>query len=605
VRSNRGDDHCLDFYISIYLPVITELNGPMWSIVHALLLWLDQPSHYWSIVIVAYAAVLLSALAAYYGPSRHWRWNSPLVFGMLLGLSIIAFRWPVCFENVQRDNPDESQMIAGAIVLQSSPVFWQHVDGTTHGPLAQWPLAIQGALGMRIDFTNARLLSSVLAWLTIVFTWLTLRVIFEEGLSRVLVLPMALFVASTDFWDFTQYSSEHVPVALLAGGMWLVVSETFTTGRAHRWRLSLAGLLLGAVPFAKLQGTPLGLWIGLMAVIFTLTHAGTSRRERVRLVAHLVGGAVAVPVAIAVMVIANRIWPDFWDSYIESNIRYAKAFPMDWTRAWSSFIRLASVAENFPHFFYPSFWLMIGALAVCCVGRWSQRDLKFLGLTAGLLFLAIYAALAPNRPFTHYLQFVIAPTALATGAAVGLVIRRANTIGREAGGLMRCFFTIVPLAIFLAVGTRSLVSYSLIRTVPSLGRFTVTHGKLSRPPVADWLINNTSVDEPVAMWGWEPHYFVEANRKHATREAHTALQIYNSPVRTAYVTRYLQDLKAAGPRTFIDVVGPGSFAFEDRSRYAHETAPALNAFLTENYRFITEIGSARIYGRKDVTFRHP
>jgi hypothetical protein len=305
-----------------------------------------------------------------------------------------------------------------------------------------------------------------------------------------------------------------------------------------------------------------------------------------------------------VQILANRIWPDFWSYYIESNIMYAKTFPMDWSHARESFMRLAA-AENFPAYFYPSFWLMIAGALLCLPRRWSGRELQIVGLSFGLVALSIYVTLLPNRQYTHYLQFVIAPLALATGTVAGMVIQSGRALAVRAKGSLRYLSRLAPVALFLAIGTYSLVHYSFTRTLPSMGRFTATDGKLSRSPVADWLINNTSADESVAIWGWEPHYFVEANRKHATREAHTALQIYDSPVRSAYISRYLHDLKTAKPPAFVDVVGPGSFAFQDQSKHGHETVPELKNFIAENYRLVTQIGSARIYGRRDLTFRHP
>ena len=59
-------------------------------------------------------------------------------------------------------NPDEPQMIAGAITLERFPVYWEYVDGTTHGPLANVPLLIGNALGLPLDYAGARFVAGVL-----------------------------------------------------------------------------------------------------------------------------------------------------------------------------------------------------------------------------------------------------------------------------------------------------------------------------------------------------------------------------------------------------------------------------------------------------------
>ncbi len=73
------------------------------------------------------AWTLRDALRRDAAPLAGWKW------WLVAALTMLAFRWPVVWTPHQL-NPDESQLIAGAITLRHDPVFWRSVDGSTAGP---------------------------------------------------------------------------------------------------------------------------------------------------------------------------------------------------------------------------------------------------------------------------------------------------------------------------------------------------------------------------------------------------------------------------------------------------------------------------------------
>lgn len=526
------------------------------------------------------------------------RWNRPALFAASLALALLAFRWPMIFENRQLNNPDESQMIAGAIVLKSDPIFWKSVDGTTHGPLVQLPLAALGALGVRLDYTNARLVSTVLVWATLLFVWLTLRVPFGDGLARVLTVPVAVFEITTDFFDFNQYSSEHVPMALLAAATWLVVEETIGRSVPVKWRLGVIGILLGAVPFAKLQGAPIGVWLGAMGLILILANREMTWRERGRSCAWLVGGALVVPTVVGVMVVAYDIRHDFWVTYIQTNLLYASAHSFEFHEGVRNLISLVNHPVSFREFYEPLVVLMIGS-AVGCLFLGRSGNLRFMALVGGLLVVSAYATIAPNRQYTHYVQFLIAPLTLSAGAFIGTIYQHCERRFRSRGIRRFALVSLCSATAFILVAGSQLVHRYTYGEPDRVGLFSTTRGKLPGSAVARIVRDLTGEKDYVAMWGWEPRYLVEANRMHATREAHSALELFPSPVRDYYRTRYMNDLRRKNPAIFVDVTGEGSFYFEDRSKYSHETFPELADEIALNYHLLAEIGADRIYLRND------
>src|SRR5439155_15541324 len=75
-----------------------------------------------------------------------------------------------------------------------------------------------------------------------------------------------------------------------------------------------------AVPFAKLQGTPIAAVALAGAVGFALFDSSDWQR-RWRALGAIFGGAATVPAIILGMVLAWGLWSDFLYSYILDNIR--------------------------------------------------------------------------------------------------------------------------------------------------------------------------------------------------------------------------------------------------------------------------------------------
>jgi hypothetical protein len=571
----------------------------------SLLAWLDRyPPRYWSCVWITLSVVVISALGAYFAPRRSARWNHPALFAAAIGLAILAFRWPVVFDNEGIFNPDEGHVLAGALALSHDPVPWRSIDGMTHGPLDLLPLVVMERAGIRLDYTNARLLAAFLIWLTVVFTWLTLRQRFGDGLGRMLVLPFALFVITTRFADFVLYSTEHVPIALLAAAVWLLTGATLPLRSDRPWRLGLAGLCLGAAPWAKLQSAPIALWLGVMGVAFVLLDKGVQWPTRARLATWLIGGALVVPVTIAGVVLVNGAWHDFWVCYVKANIYYTEQMPMDWSTALPFFRRLAIGGESYTWFFWGHIIVLAGALILRLF--WARTDeWRFLVLSLGLLVVSLYTVLAPNRTFMHYLHFSFTPVVLATGAALGsLVLRAERKLFVWRGIPFRPLAWLLLIA-FFAKAAWPVLLFPLNGYSPPLGTYGVRKGKLARSDVAGLVLTVTKPNESIVVWGWEPRYYVESNRRPGIREGETEREMFDSPFRDYYRERMVKDFERSNSPVFIDVVGRGTFYFEDRLKYAHETFPALAALIAQRYRFIAEMGNVRIYLRNDRPFNPP
>src|SRR5258708_5353232 len=159
----------------------------MSSMLSRLLTWLDaSDAHYWWVAWIFFSLTAVVAVIGFFSSRDRAWWLHPAVWGGLLLLPLLGFRWPSLIENKQLSDPDESQLMAAALTLRHDPLFWRSVDGTTHGPLAALPLVAPLLAGRPLDFTTARTMSVLLVWCAVVSAWLVFRHLFGARMAGVL-----------------------------------------------------------------------------------------------------------------------------------------------------------------------------------------------------------------------------------------------------------------------------------------------------------------------------------------------------------------------------------------------------------------------------------
>lgn len=373
----------------------------------AALTWLDaSPTRFeaaaWSVSAATAACAAGAALP--WGTGRWWR--NPAIFAALALFSILAFRWPMLCDNREPENPDESQMMSAAMTLRADPLYWKSVDGQTRGPMDDWALLAVLRTTGNLDYTDARLVGVLLDWTCVVCAWMALRRIFTDGWARLLVLPLLALYAFSDSWSFVQYGTENVADALIALASALVLTAWFPPGQApSARRLFIAGLALGAVSFAKLQGVPIAAWVAVFAAWQILATGKSGCRMRA-LAAFLAGG-LAVPSAMLLWIASSGIWGDFYGSYIQDNIRYAGARWFSWAQTPAKFWELCGYIECSKPFLL---WAIATAgFALLAIPLFSRPHRRPAAFCLGLVVASAYAVMAPGRMFQHYLQFFFFP----------------------------------------------------------------------------------------------------------------------------------------------------------------------------------------------------
>ncbi|HWA27680.1 MAG TPA: hypothetical protein VG734_18635 [Lacunisphaera sp.] len=497
---------------------------------------------------------------------------------------LVAFRWPL-IALPHELYPDESQLIAGAMTLRHDPVFWRSVDGGTAGPLDYFVMLPAASFSGTGAYAATRLTAALLIWGMLAGAGETLALVANRRVARLAVLPALAFEAFTTSPEFIHYSTELLPGLMLALAVLAIVRQGIHAARGNLWA---AALLLGAVPFAKLQAAPIAAVLGLALVVVEI-RAGRSRH-----VALLAGVALLPTVFFLSLVTITGQAEQMFIPYFLQNTLYAQTgrLPLG--------VVIRQFAEQSATNGHHALWLagnaafFAGTLVFVRSGAAARR--RHLLAAAGLLAVTAICILSPGRPYHHYLNFLTLPVTLLAGTSLALAWETrtsANARVALAAAFLAC--TVLPLA--------------LLRASPRADPFEYYNSVISaRGPAHGELVARirsfASPGEALGVWGWRSSLYVEASLYQATRLAHTESLHVAGPWQKFYLRRFYDDLVAAAPPVIVDATGPGNFRFENRAT-GLESFPLLFDWVKARYQLVGEWDGARLYVRRDRVKPNP
>ncbi len=514
-------------------------------------------------------------------PTPTWshRWRIPL----LVFLTLLAWRWPQLVTHSEL-NPDESQFIAGALTLRHDPVFWRSVDGFTSGPLVSFALVSLTLLGVPVDYFAARLVAllAIVATFTCCYRLLLAR--YSARVASLAVTPAAVFFALTADADFNHYSSEMIPLCLIAGAAWLLWRPGPPSTRA----LLFGGIVAGLTPWAKLQAAPIAAVVVIAALVRTARSSERSVRDRV-LRGSLLIGATLLPAALVLLVVwRTGTFADFYRSYVVQNFIYAEPATLrilgPGSRYWRADFAVTGYAVVFA-----------GALGALAAAVWSLGRAAFrfaLPLaTAGLLLVSVVCVVFPGRDFLHYTWLLLPGLLLLWGAGMGEASSGRSSAGAQAGTLI-CLATVLCLAALRSAAP-----------LPPIWGHLAANARFPVSGLGAVVSAATKVESSVAVWGWQHEVYVEAQARQGVRSAYTYWELVAHPQRDYFRQRYLADFTMRRPAVFIDAVGESTFFFSNRGTFGHETFAPLAAIVGRDYCQVAELRYARVYLRRDLLNR--
>ncbi len=544
--------------------------------------------------------------------------DHPAVFFLLSFSAILALRW-VTIDYQAELNVDESQMVAQGMRFLSHPVPWRDVDSTTSGPLNSMALSVPFWCGAPPTWETARLVLFIANCVVVFLMYRCLRLLLTRSETQFVLMPLILFYGFVNSSDYTHYSSETLSCVLLAAGIYLLAKE-WRGKNISKPRMFLLGLLLGAVPFAKLQAAPLAGYIGVVALALIVVRKRRKANSTGLLAAEpgaLILGAVLVPALILGVVATTGAFGDFWTSYIvatrkdavTAHIHSPRDFqPMpSWMRRLKYMEYVLFSKDNLGLYFFTGLGVLLVLWGIYRAKKapFSTEVRAALVVMAGygcMVFVCLFTA---GKPFAHYGILMLLPVAALTGLVYYAGKSALGSDGRVT--LKPGTFTIPWLIVFAAVVIIPQLEFGLLRVRERLRSHDVDR-ELWVPSVYKLAQPAALPGDTLSIWGWMPQCYVQLGLPPATRDAvgHYAVA---SAFQDYYRPRYLADLKRGQPAIFIDAVGDRAFPdyLTWTTEQKHESFSELSQFIDDNYSLFasvelqskSELGPIRIYVRKE------
>jgi hypothetical protein len=550
--------------------------------------WLDEWRYFYWVASLLSEILLAGWVVARFRDRASLRPSDDSKFyaGILFFAVLFAGRWPFLLSATEY-NPDESQIIAGAITLTRDPVFWRAVDGTTSGPLNFYALLPLHWLGAPLDFFSARFTGLLLVWVALFASYIALTINYSMRAARLAILPAVVFFALVHEGDFVHYSSEHVSLALFACAV-AFISGARASGKWGSSCFLAGGFIAGLMPWAKLQSAPLGLTLvvwGACCYYYSEARNSSSMQKCVGLSVFLICAAIPSLLFLAVILITNQT-DVFVQNYVVQNLLYVGGG----NSVSDTIARLWHFAQE-THLL-PTLMLAQGiALVIGSVWLLKHRKGPDFFWSGGALFsaVALISVLTPGRPFLHYTLFLVLPLTLWSGAAIGRFLSESpgSSFGRLSTALLFSAGTLLPLGVRWSQPLPDMI-----------GRFSYDW-RHPRSSLGSVLRSCAQPGDTLAIWGWLARLHVESGLPQATREGYTYWSIMPSPLQSYHRSIFLADVVKNQPTFFVDAVGPQSYYFQNRTTEAHEIFPALEHYIAKNYVLVVDFGNSRLFVRRD------
>jgi len=236
---------------------------------------------------------------------------SEWIFIVGLIVFVLLFRIPLMIYGAQ--NPDESLWIATAKTLAQDLRPWVSADTGTGGPLIPISLIPLKIFNLPIDHGTLKLMSGVVMTLNVVLLYLGFMKLIGSGLARLVILFLATGVAMMRNFDMIAFNSEHIVILLLCISFFFLSRLYLSGAGKYNYRIILLGFVLGLVPYAKLQGTPMALFMGLVACLVVY------KTSSIKSLGLLIIFALAPTILVLLTVYLNGGLNEFVLTYIKSN----------------------------------------------------------------------------------------------------------------------------------------------------------------------------------------------------------------------------------------------------------------------------------------------
>jgi len=423
--------------------------------------------------------------------------------------------------------------------------------------------------------------SLILVLATIFFLFKALREIWGGSIAKAAILPTLLFFVFNQKSSFVHYSSEHLPMALLAVAAWLI-AKCYRENRYEQTASFALGGLLAVLPFTKPQVIPIALFLAIASLlIFIKKHS--LRREGV----WFLGGGLLLLTLTTGLMLYWGVLSDFFTFYIAANFLYGS------NTSWAANImRLPLQATKTADISLYLLPLGLLGLSSCTNKLFRSEPLtskKILGFASAWFAITILAISRTGSGYAHHWLFAICPVTILFGYFFS------QAAHHKQPALIILFLCLLLFLTNLAGD---------IKEKRILNRFPYQPDKyldFDYSEISKTILRYRQDKDSLVVWGWNCSYHVETQLPQGVAENHTIRSfIYPEPFRKKYRDRYISDINRNKPVFFVDAVGGRNNAwFNDKATQSYESFPELASYIQKNYNFAGNFDGGRLYIRKD------
>ena len=519
---------------------------------------------------------------------------SDLTFCFFIVAFVLMARIPLAIMGIQ--NPDEALWVIDAKTLLHDPRIFVSVDTSTGGPLVPMALLILKIFGLPIDQGSLKIMSGAIMAFGASFLFLAGSRIMTSSLARLTVLPLVVLVSFMKDNDMISYNSEHPVIFLLCLSLFFLARLCTSGPVNYKVNLFLLGFSLGFVPFAKLQGAPIALFIGLVGCYVLITRGMMKR------LALLILGALSPAIIFFIALWSYDGLKYYWISHILQNLIYADQIPIDgnvFNYKMNLLFRILSIPKELSFFLYYSLTAIVSLsfLILCIPGKLVPAHRSAIIFSILFALSSVYIIVAPNRDYAHYGLFSILPLTILPATLLSCVRGKVKNLTDGTG-----FFSSPILTSFLPV---------LVLLCTSFYYFMVNF--TYRPYYLDYAIERYQGYAPqgsagavlnyyyvpktkLAVWGYEPQLFEGTDFLLGTRYGVAVFAMVAESLREYYYSTYLADMKKNRPKLFVYPYARSEYSFKDDNFEDHAE---IKKYVNENYTMSGEIDGYRIYVRND------
>jgi hypothetical protein len=505
---------------------------------------------------------------------------------------ILLCRIPLAILGIQ--NPDEPLWIASAKTFYHDPRPWVSADTGTGGPIVPMLLISLKWFGLPIDHGSLKFMSGGIMALSASAVYFGFVKMMSRPLSRLVILPLVVAVSVMVNNDMIAYNSEHSVILLLAFSfLFLARVNVVGTGK-FQVNTILLGILLGLVPFAKLQGAPIAFFFGLTACLIVY------KKGSMKPLFTLMASALFPSILFLPLIFFYGGFGEFWFSYVQNNLIYAAQTSTEGdgiARSMNLFFGMLSVPKELHFFFYYSLTVIVFGftLLLSFMNRMKREQIAKLLFVVGMLLITIYCIVAPGRGFIHYILLLFIPITIASAIIIHIAVQVIQDFQKDLT-YNSDFFSFSFAVVFLLISCFYYFQSNFTYTPDYLNKANERYVGFSLHHAVVGVLNRYyDTNERMAIWGWGPELFESTDFLMGTRDCASSFQIEEGPNQQRLLKRYIDDLKKNKPKLFVEAMGTNFFGFQDRTKSVFENFPNLNDYIKSNYTFVGDIGGARIF----------